>query len=200
MSEFNGKVELIDQKTICDGFIKVKQLSLKYSLFQGGLSDVLHREVALSTPVVGVLLFDPEEDKVLLVEQFRMGLYVTGEKPWMTEIVAGRVDEGENLEKAVYRESLEETGCHIKKLIPIADYYPSPGACGERMKLYCGFFASADTHGRICGVKEEGENIRTCLLPVAEAFESLNAGKINNATTLIALQWLQENHSSLKGS
>ncbi len=201
MSKFKGKVQLLNQKTICSGFIKVEKLTLKHTLFEGGWSKALDREVALSTHVIGVLLFDPVTDKVLLTEQFRAGAYLADEEnAWLTEIVAGRVDINETPVTAAYRESEEETGCTVTKLIPIVNYYPSPGACSEIMQLYCGFFSSSESDGRICGVAEEGEDIRTCLLSVDEIFQRLIDRKINNAATLIALQWLQINHASLKAS
>ena len=197
LSVFKGCIEVIEEKIVYQGFLSVKQFILRHSLFSGGWSPQVNREVVLSDRVVGVLLFDPVADKVLLVEQFRLGPYEVGEPAWVSEIIAGRVDKNESLEKAAHREVMEEAGCTVTHLLPIADYYPTPSGCDEKVKLYCGFFSSEGTGGRLCGMKNEEEDIRTCLIETHIIFEALNAGEINNAATLIALQWLQAHHASL---
>ena len=194
------QAELISEEVVYEGFITVRKLLLKHTLFQGGWSDPVTREVAMcaNSQVVAVLLFDPLKEKVLLVEQFRPGVFAANEPAWVIEVVAGRVDNGEEPEEAARREIREETGCEVSTLLPIVNYYPSTGACNEKVLLYCGLFSSEGTDSRLCGVTEETENIRTCLIDMADIFQQLEAGKINNATTLIALQWLKLHHSSLK--
>lgn len=197
LPSFEGEIELIEERIAYKGFLSVKELDLRHSLFSGGWSSTIRREVVLSTRVVGVLLFDPIADSVLLVEQFRPGLYATGETAWMTEIVAGRVDKNETLEKAAFREVFEETGCEVETLLPIADYYPLAGGCSEKVKLYCGLFSSEGSDGRLCGMSSENEDIRTRLISAVKMFKALAEGEVNNAASIIALQWLQMNHTHL---
>ncbi len=56
----------------------------------------------------------------------------------MLELVAGVVDEGESDEDVAHREALEEAGCEMSELVPIATVFPSAGACTERTRLFCG--------------------------------------------------------------
>ncbi|MBE8215398.1 MAG: NUDIX domain-containing protein [Endozoicomonadaceae bacterium] len=188
---FKGQVSQLDSELVYEGFCSIKKISLQHSLFNGEYSDVLTREVVLSSRVVGVLLYDPVLKNILMIEQFRAGVYAASDDPWIMEIIAGRVDASESWESCAKREVLEEAQCVMTTLIPIVEYYPSPGVCNEYVKLYCGVFDSTQCeHQRICGVIEEQEDIRTCLMPVDEVFQSLKSGKINNGASLIALQWL----------
>ena len=176
----------------------IKQFTLRYSLFQGGWSKVLTREVVTMPHVVSVLLFDPEKDVVLLVEQFRPPVFFSEKPGWILEIVAGRVDQGESLEQAAYREVREETGCSISKLLFIADYYPTPGTSNEKVTLYCGLFSGDNkADHRHFGVADEGEDIKTHVLPATYLFSLVGENKINNASSLIALQWLRMHRQDL---
>ncbi len=194
---FSGHVELLDEKEIYKGFLTVKELTLRHSLFKGGWSPALKREVVHSSRVVAVLMFDPVADKVLLVEQFRPGVFSAGEPGWVLEVVAGRVDKNESLEDAAKRETLEETGCCVNELLLIADFFSSTSGCDEKVKLYCGLFESKDSDSMLCGVACEAEDICTHLYSTRSLIEELDAGNINNATSVIALQWLKLNHSRL---
>jgi ADP-ribose pyrophosphatase len=65
----------------------------------------------------------------------------------------------------------------------------SPGGTNERVAIYCASVDSADMGG-IHGLEEEHEDIRVITLPFSEALKALESGVINNAATIIALQWL----------
>jgi len=49
------------------------------------------------------LLFDPQHDKIVLVEQFRIAPAAAGKNPWLMEIVLGMVDSNETPEQAAAR-------------------------------------------------------------------------------------------------
>ena len=183
-------------KTLHDGFIKVKEYQLRHKLFNGNLGPVIKREVVDVPAVVGVLLVDFKKEFVLLVEQFRPALLNSNENelPMVMEVVAGRVDKNESLHKAAEREVYEETKCHIDNLLEISEFFTSVGMSNEKVKLYCGLFsANKSDHGKVCGKKDENEDIKTHLISFDKIFDLLNKGKINNAITVIALQWLQMN-------
>lgn len=183
-------VEIISRSLAHDGFLKVEHLKLRHRLFSGGWSDVFLRELQLRNPAVGVLLFDPQRDMLLLVRQFRVGMYGEEASAWPLEIVAGMVASGEDLEEVARRESKEESNCVPADLIRICDYYNSPGATNEKVTVFCGRFDSANAGG-VYGLDEEHEDIEVQLLSFDEAMEMLERGEINNAMTLVALQWLK---------
>lgn len=187
-------VQLLESKVAYQGFFQIKTLTLKHRLFAGGWSPSISRELFERGDAVGVLLYDPERDQVALVEQFRIGSYMRNDNPWMLELVAGIIEEGESPQQVAERESIEEADCTLEALEPIAGYYSSPGGTSEYFTLFCGK-VNMDGVGGIHGLEEESEDIRVHVFSLADALLKLQEGVINNAHTIIALQWLQLNRS-----
>jgi len=82
-------------------------------------------------------------------------------------------------------------------LLPITRYFPSPGGSDERVHLYCALVDSRGAGG-IHGLEEEGEDIRVTTWARADAIEAMQQGLIDNAASIIALQWLAMNAESLQ--
>jgi len=184
--------QVLHEELSFDGFFRIKTLNLRHTLFAGGWSPPLRRELFERDTCVGVLLYDPDRDELVLVEQFRVGLLPSGNDPWVLELVAGIIEPGETAQQVARRESLEESGCVISELLTIAEYFSSPGGSSEFFHLYCGR-VNSDGAGGIYGLENEGEDIRAHVFSVDDAMALMASGKINNAHTLIALQWLQLN-------
>lgn len=190
-------VELLEKKTCYQGFFRIDQYRLRHRLHNGGQSPELVREVFDRGQVVAVLLLDPDRDAVVLIEQFRAGAYAADWEPWLVECVAGIVDPGETCEQVAKRETLEESGCRVIELVPMLHYLSTPGASTETVTTYCGRVDSQGIGG-VHGLAAEGEDIKVSVVPVDRAFEMLSTGKIVNAMTIIALQWLALNYDRLK--
>lgn len=189
--------QIID-KTLCyKGFFRVERYRLRHELFAGGPGGEITRELFERGHAAAVVLYDPDMDSVVMVEQFRIGALDSPGKPWMLEFVAGIVEKGETPEAVVRRESVEEAGCAADDLIPIATCTLSPGACSERMHLFCAR-VDASRAGGIHGLRDEGEDIRVHVLRFDEAFAMLEAGDISSATPIIGLQWLALNRVRLR--
>lgn len=197
MSSENRKVDLIGKRTVFDGYFQILRYRLKFSLHEGGMSEAIDREVFERGQVAAVLPVDPRRDQVVLIEQFRIGPYAVGWDPWLLEGVAGIIEEGESAEEVAIRETKEEAGCEVTELVPILHYLSSPGACTETVALFCGQVDASKTGG-VHGLDEEHEDIKVMVYGVDEALGMLNAGKIVNAKTIIALQWLALNYPRLK--
>lgn len=199
----SADVELIDDLTAYQGFFEIRTLNLRHRLYEGGWSRVINRELFVRHDAVGVLLYDPKMDAIALVEQFRVGAYghkshcEAGETPWLLELVAGLIDKQESPALVAERESQEEAGAIIKQLEPIHEYFSSPGGSSEYFYLFCGHCGLTDVGG-IHGLEEEAEDIRVQVLPVDQAWQKLQQGELNNAHTIIALQWLMMNKQRLQ--
>lgn len=178
------------------GFFQLKTLRLRHRLFSGEWSQLLQRELFERGEAVAVLLYDPIKDSVVLTEQFRVGALQDERSPWLIELVAGCVEPGEIPVEVAARETREEAGTDYQHLIPICRYWVSPGGTSERMHVYCGLVDSQGVGG-VHGLAHEGEDIRLMTLSLDRALELLEAGVINNAATIIALQWLQIHRSRL---
>ncbi|HIJ29450.1 MAG TPA: NUDIX domain-containing protein, partial [Gammaproteobacteria bacterium] len=104
----------------------MEKYQLQHTLFDGGWSKPLSRELFERGHAVAVLLYDPKEDAVVMVEQFRIGALGHPDHPWFLEVVAGMVEEGESEEEVARRESVEEAGCRVGEMEFIARYWVSP--------------------------------------------------------------------------
>lgn len=194
----NGSdVQELDKQTVFQGYFRIDRYRLRYPLFEGGTSGEIVREVFERGQVAAVLLVDPQRDAVVLIEQFRPGPYAAGDHPWLIEIVAGIIEGGESAEQMATRESLEEANCTVTELIPVMRFFTSPGASTESVVLFCGR-VDASTADGIHGLDHEGEDIRVFTVSVDEAASLLESGRIVNAKTIIALQWLASNYESVK--
>jgi len=192
----NDDVDIIDKKPLYTGFFKMEEQQLRHRLFEGGWSPVITREIFLRGDAVAAVMYDPLHRLIGLVEQFRIGALSNKTGPWLIEVVAGMIDKDETPRQVIRRELVEEAGLETDDIRFICDYFSSPGGTTEKLSLYCALgdlTAIGGTHG----LEEEGEDIRVCVFPEEEAFNHLYDGRFNNAATLICLQWLLINHSTL---
>ncbi len=184
------------KERLYQGFFNMVRYRFSHALFGGGESPPLDREVLLRGDAAAVLIWDVERDEFLLVEQIRPGAFAHESGPWLTEIVAGMVGEGESPEEVVRREAREEADVEVTDLVPMLRYMPSPGGSSERLWLYLGR-ADLSKAGGVFGLPEEGEDIRAFCLPTADALARLERGEIDNSMSVIALQWWQLNRHKL---
>lgn len=192
-----GDVRVLEDEEAFSGHFSVRRLTLQHRCFGGGWSRPIVREVFERGDAVGVLPYDPVTDSVVLIEQFRAGALRGQDSPWMLELVAGIVEEGESDESVAHREAMEEAGCEMAELVPIATVLPSAGACTEQVRLFCGRVSRASIGG-IHGLADEGEDILVHSVPRVQALELLARNRVPNGHTLIALQWLQIHGATLR--
>lgn len=207
MKQLNfSDVTLIHKETGYKGFFTINQYALQHTQFNGEQTRVLMRECFERGHAVGVLAYDPWQDKIILLEQFRIGAYVNScsqdydeskQSPWLLEIIAGIVEQGEASEDVAHREAFEEAGCTLLALEPIGDFYSSPGGTSETTQLYCACVRS-DGIGGVHGLEEEGEDIRVIVLSFEKAVQWLKEGRLNNASAMISMQWLMLNKNAIK--
>ncbi len=190
------KIEILEKTAVFEGYFRIDRYRLRHSLHDGGMSREIVREVFERGHAAAVLPFDPVRDEVVMIEQFRIGAHAAGQDPWLTEIVAGIIEAGETPEDVARREVREETGLMVTDLWPMAEYLVSPGGASEQVSLFLGRVDSQDAEG-VHGLDHEEEDIRVSPLPYRQAFDMLSGGTINNAMTLIALQWLALNHDEV---
>lgn len=192
-------IQVLKENCLSRAFLKLKRYHLRHRLFSGAWSPPLTREVLMRPPVAAVLPYDPILDTVVLVEQFRIGAFMgDADNPWLIEIVAGISDKkDENLHVLASRELQEETGLEAKHLQLIYTYWVSAGMSSESVHL---FYAEVDsTKAReFCGLKSENEDIKVHAISASEAFNWMKKGILNNAMSIIALQWLQHNRAQLR--
>jgi ADP-ribose pyrophosphatase len=189
-------VDIIQSEIVYKGYYQMKRYQFRYRLFENGWSSPVNREIFERGQAVGVVLHDPKRDQVVLIEQFRIGALRDRQSPWLLEIVAGVVNEGESPETVAVRETKEESGLDILAIKPICQYWSTPGACSEEIFLFYAEVDASKAFG-IHGLDEENEDIRVYAINTQTAFEMVHLGSINNGLTIIGLQWLELNFKAL---
>lgn len=205
MNAKTQEIKVIEQETLYDGYFRIDRYVLRHSLFQGGWSGPMEREVFERGHAAAVILFDPDLDRMVFIEQFRPGAYAAlaspwfadDASPWLIECVAGIIEEGESPMDVVRREAMEEAGLEVAEMEPICHYLASPGASSESIFLFVGR-VDASLAGGIHGIEEEHENIRVHVVSTEEAFRWLDEGRILNAMTLIPMHWFRHRHQDLR--
>ncbi len=194
----NHQFEVLDKSICYSGFFRMEKYRLRHELFAGGWSPEMSRECLERGHAVAVLPYDPERDRLVLLEQFRVGALEFTGGPWLLEIVAGIIDHpGETTEDVAQRETVEEAGCELLDLVSIVQYLVSPGGTSESITLFCGRVDTGTVLGGVRGVASEHEDIKVHVVSRAEALDLLHRGRINSAAPIIALQWLELNRAKL---
>ena len=189
MTETGRKVEVIEKRTVFQGYHRVDAYRLRHSLYQGGMGAEIRREVIERGHAVLVLPYDHMRDEVVLIEQFRMGPFARGDQPWCLEVVAGIIEDGEELEDVVRREAREEAGIELSQITYVLDCYTSPGTLNECISIYCAHtdaWVAAGTHG----IASEGEDIKVIVMSFDKVMAALADGHIKAAPAIVAIQWL----------
>jgi ADP-ribose pyrophosphatase len=181
-------LKLTKTEPLYNGFFKLLNYEFSHRLFEGGWSQTVKREIMERGHAVAVLLFDPKLAEFVFIEQFRIGALPTSESPWLLEVVAGMIEQGEDIEEVCRREAKEEAGVDILRIYKALSYLSSPGGTTERIHIFVGEIDAAQAHG-VHGLDYESEDILVRRVTKSEAIEWLNSGKIDNAAALIALQW-----------
>ena len=191
----NKNYQILETETLLDDFLTVRAYKLNHDLFAGGSSPVLRRLRLEKEKAVSVLLYDPLNQKVVMVEQFRIGAKENNDS-WLLENPAGYLEPGETAENVARREVLEETGCQVESLTQICEFMVSPGISNERIILFCGK-VNASNAGGIHGLEHEGEDIKVEVLTLQAATKELYTGRINSTSTIMSMQWLLLNKEEL---
>ncbi len=195
--ELKHRVRNVQCTTSFKGYFQVDEYILEHRTHEGDWTPPIRREVFDRGHVAVVLPYDPWQDAVVLVEQFRIGAYAAGLEPWLTEAVAGTIEPGESAEEVARREAMEEAGCVLTLMESIGTMLMSPGSCTETATMFCARVDSRELGG-IHGLAHEDEDIEARVVPLDEALEQLESGHISNGYAVIPLQWLALNRARLR--
>lgn len=196
ISQFqHSDVEILREENLYQGHFKLKKIIFRHKLFNGGMSGEVVRELMIKGEAAAVIAYDPVRDNVVLVEQFRIGAYnpKTQNSPWLLELIAGMVEEGETAETVAVRESQEEAGLTVSNLTHALSVWDSPGGAYERLHIFLGLVDSQNIGG-VHGLSEENEDILVHVVPREQAYQWVQTGKIDNVIAVLGLQWLQLNY------
>ncbi|CNE47590.1 ADP-ribose diphosphatase [Yersinia nurmii] len=190
-------VEIIARESLYSGFFSLNLYRFRHRLFNGEMSGEVKREIFERGHAAVLLPYDPVRDEVVLVEQLRIAALDSSESPWLLEMVAGMIEPGESVEDVARREAQEEAGIIVGRCKPVLSYLASPGGTSERLSIMVGE-VDATTASGIHGLEEENEDIRVHVVSREQAYRWVEEGVIDNAASVIALQWLALHHQLLR--
>ena len=192
-------VALFGHRTPYLNFFAMDEMDLSFKRFDGSNSPVVTRAAFKSADAAIVLPYDPVRDRVLLVEQFRVGPYLRGASDcWSMEPIAGLIDAFETPQDAAHREAMEEAGLKFSALHTVAEAYPSPGSSSEFFYLYVGTADLPDDITGVGGEVSEAEDIASHLLSFNEFTKVADEGGLKNAPTLLLALWLARHRDQLR--
>lgn len=185
------RFEVLSSSLGYDSFFRVEDWQVRHRLHQGGWGAPAARATWVSGDAVVMLPWDVARDRVLVIDQFRLGPAVRGDRQcWLTETIAGRIDAGETPEQTARREAVEEAGLALGPLIAGPHHYPSPGTVAEYIYLFLAPCDLPDGMAGIGGEDAEGEDIRSHLIDRAEVTQMARDGMVRNGPLLTLLFWL----------
>jgi len=185
-----------------EGFHRVEEWHLDHPRFDGGRSGLIKRAISHVTDASTVLPYDPVRDRVLVVDQIRVGALAKGDPlPWMIEPVAGLIDAGETPETSALRELEEEAGVKInaQDLVFVARYYPSPGGLAQVLHSFVALCDLPDDSVGLHGLADEDEDIQVRVMPLDDLLAMIATGEAANAPLIISAQWLALHRDALRG-
>jgi ADP-ribose pyrophosphatase len=186
-----GRLEIVKKTREYTDFFALDSYQLQHERFDGTMTDTLSRAVFIGTDAAILLPYDPKRDRVLLVEQMRMGPVGRGDPNlWQLEPIAGRVDAGETPVECAIREAEEEADLQITQLESVCEAYPSPGCSTEFFYLYIGLADLPDDVVGISGLETENEDIRTHVMSFDALMKLVESQKAANVPLVTLAYWL----------
>jgi ADP-ribose pyrophosphatase len=185
------KVQIKKTERLFDGFFKLDRAWLRHEIPSGGLSPEVVRLNLERGDGAAILLLNRDRKTVVLIRQFRYATWLRGDGGWILEIPAGTVPPGKTPALVARSELVEEVGYRPARLRRVMTFYSSPGTTTERTHLFFGEVDDRHKTGTGGGLDSEHEYIETVEIPVPHAFQMVARGKLQDAKTIVALQWLQ---------
>lgn len=194
-----GEVDINKQARPYVRFFAMDEIFLSHQRFDGEMTPELLRAVFRAPDATLVLPYDPVRDRVLLVEQLRVGPLARGDRAvWQLEPVAGRLDPGETPQNAARREAQEEAGLALGEMVSAGEVYPSPGNSSEFLYFFVGQADLPDTAAGLGGLDAEDEDIRSHVLSFNALIEMCDRHEIANAPLVAIAYWLARHRDGLR--
>lgn len=188
----NPNVKIIEEKVLSNNWYVLKKIIFDYKNKQGEWQTQA-REAYDRGNGATILLYNKENQTVVLTEQFRMPTYVNGnESGMLIEACAGLLDK-DNPEDCIRRETEEETGYRIGEVTKVFEAYMSPGSVTEILYFFVAEYSKAMKVNDGGGAEDEQENIDVLEIDFKKAIEMIKTGEIKDGKTIMLLQYAQIN-------
>jgi GDP-mannose pyrophosphatase NudK len=186
----NNKVRIINREILSSNWYTLRKITYDY-LKKDGTWQTQSREAYDRGNGAAIMLYNPPLKTVILTRQFRMPTFINGnEDGLLIEACAGLLDK-DNPEDCIKRETEEETGYKINSVQKIMEVYMSPGSVTEMLYFFIAEYAHDMKVTDGGGIAHEQEEIEVLELPFEQALQMIDTGQIQDAKTIILLQYLR---------
>ncbi len=186
-------IKILDTEVLSDNWYVLNKVTYEITR-NDGTKQIQNREAYDRGNGAVVLLYNLEQQSIVLTKQFRLPTYLNGNPTGMLiEACAGLLDE-DNAEDCIKRETEEETGYQVNKVTKVFEAYMSPGSVTEILYF---FIAAYDKSMKIHdggGLAHEEEHIEVLEFQFETALKMIDDGEIKDAKTIMLIQ-----HLRLKG-
>jgi nudix-type nucleoside diphosphatase (YffH/AdpP family) len=175
------------QRTVFSQGVTVEEATVLHKTADGRELRVSRSRVR-RPDAAAVLVHNTETGKVVLVKQFRYAVADRIKEP-LPEIVAGKVDPGEEPLDTAVRECFEECGYRVARenMVLLASFFASPGYTSEKYFLYYAPVLSQDRVEQGGGLPEENEFIEVVETDAAEFLQRAENNGLEDGKTLMAV-------------
>ena len=185
-----SNIRIVEEKLLSDNWYTLKTTAFDL-LRSNGQWQRQHRETYDRGNGATILLYNRAQKTVILTRQFRFPTYVNGNTSGlMVEACAGLLDQDDPV-TCIRRETEEETGFRIGAVKKVFEAYMSPGAVTEKIYFFVGEYQARDKVSNGGGHAHEGEDIEVLELTLEEALAQIISGQIQDAKTIMLLQYAQ---------
>lgn len=183
----NSKVKILKTEILSDNWYTLNKITFEKTK-RDGSTEIQSREAYDRGNGATILLYNKDQNTVILTKQFRLPTYINGNSDGMLiETCAGLLD-NDNPEECIKRETEEETGYKISKVEKVFESYMSPGSVTEILHFFIAEYSKEMKTTEGGGLEEEGEDIEVLELSFDEALAMIDSGEIKDAKTIMLLQ------------
>ena len=185
-----NNIEILESKILSDNWYLLKKITYQYTK-NDGTKLIQSREAYDRGNGATILLYNKEQQTVILTKQFRLPTFINGnESGMLIEACAGLLDK-DNPEDCIKRETEEETGYKVTEVRKIFEAYMSPGSVTEILYFFIAEYAKEMKVTDGGGVEHEEENIEVLELNINEALDMIQNGLIKDGKTIMLLQYIK---------
>jgi len=189
----NPEIRIIEEKVLSDNWYTLRKYTFEYER-KDGTWEKQSREAYDRGNGATILLYNKEQQTVILTRQFRLPTYTNGNPTgMMIETCAGLLDK-DNPEDCIRRETEEETGYLIRDVKKVFEAYMSPGSVTEILYFFVAEYSKEMQVSDGGGHADEQENIEVLELDFEQAMAMVASGEIRDAKTIMLLQYAKLNN------
>jgi nudix-type nucleoside diphosphatase (YffH/AdpP family) len=183
----SDRIRVQDVRVLSDDYGVLKTTTFDWRRSDGGW-QTQRRETYERSNAATLLPYNLAQRTVILVRQFRYPAYVNGYDDLLIEAAAGMLDNA-SPEKRIRAEVEEEIGYRLGEIRKVFEAFMTPGAVTEKLHFFIAEYDSSMRIGNGGGLAAEGEDIEVLELPIDQALAMIGDGRIQDAKTIMLLQY-----------